>query len=117
MVNAGIYFINEYNLTTRGRADASGALSKPAQSDYKKAVRLYAKAFNHKITPISLTILSTVLGLIPFLMEGPKEVFWFSFAVGAMGGMLFSFVAIFVYLPAFLPMGITKQKPTKKTDI
>jgi len=117
VVNAGIYFINEYNLITRGSADASGVVSTPAQSDYKRAVRLYAKAFNHKITPISLTILSTVLGLIPFLMEGPKEVFWFSFAVGAMGGMLFSFVALFVYLPAFLPMGVAKQKQTLKTNI
>jgi len=90
VVNAGIYFINEYNLITKRKSNLS-------------AIQRYVKAFNHKITPVSLTILSTVLGLIPFLMEGPKEVFWFSFAVGAMGGMLFSFVALFVYLPAFLP--------------
>ena len=92
VVNSGIYFVNEYNLITRGNV-------------HRKRVRLYVKAFNHKIIPISLTILSTILGLIPFLLEGPKEVFWFSFAVGAMGGMLFSFVALFIYLPAFLPMG------------
>jgi multidrug efflux pump subunit AcrB len=98
VVNAGIYLINEYNLITKK----------------KLSVKLYVKAFNRKITPITLTILSTVLGLIPFLMEGPKEVFWFSFAVGAMGGMLFSFVALFVYLPAFLPMDTTRKKLTKK---
>ncbi|MCL2728319.1 MAG: efflux RND transporter permease subunit, partial [Bacteroidales bacterium] len=109
VINAGIYFVNEYNLITKGRPDASGALP-TFRYDYRRAVHLYAKAFNHKIIPISLTILSTVLGLIPFLMEGPKEVFWFSFAVGAMGGMLFSFVALFLYLPAFLPLGVKRSK-------
>ena len=109
VINAGIYFINEYNLITKGRPDASGQILLGRLS-YRSMVRLYAKAFNHKIVPISLTILSTVLGLIPFLMEGPKEVFWFSFAVGAMGGMLFSFVALFLYLPAFLPLGVRRNK-------
>ena len=104
VVNSGIYFINEYNLTVRGRPDASGDLFPMAGFNRKKAVRMYVKAFNHKIMPVSLTILSTILGLIPFLLEGPKEVFWFPFAVGAMGGMLFSFVVLFVYLPAFLPI-------------
>ena len=110
VVNAGIYFLNEYNLVMRGKADVTGTLFQSIRVDREKAIRAYVKAFNHKIVPISLTILSTILGLIPFLMEGPKEVFWFSFAVGAMGGMLFSFVALFLYLPAFLPLGkITKD--------
>ena len=104
VVNSGIYFVNEYNLITRGSADTSGSLLNAVRLNYRKKIRLYVKAFNHKITPISLTILSTILGLIPFLLAGSKEVFWFSFAVGAMGGMLFSFVALFLYLPAFLPM-------------
>ena len=114
VVNAGIYFLNEYNLVTRGKADATGTLLLSIRLDRKKAICAYVKAFNHKIVPISLTILSTILGLIPFLMEGPKEVFWFSFAVGAMGGMLFSFVALFLYLPAFLPLG--KIKKTLKSE-
>ena len=103
VVNSGIYFINEFNLIARGSGDASKSL-RAGNKEYRKRIRLYVKAFNHKIIPVSLTIISTVLGLIPFVLAGPKEVFWFSFAVGAMGGMLFSFVALFIYLPAFLPI-------------
>ena len=110
VVNSGIYFINEYNLITRGSADTSLQFITSSSLSYTMKIRLYVKAFNHKITPISLTILATILGLIPFLLEGPKEVFWFSFAVGAIGGMLFSFVALFIFLPAFLPMGEEKTR-------
>jgi hypothetical protein len=35
---------------------------------------------------------------------GQKEVFWFAFAAGAMGGLLFSVVAILLYLPLFLKL-------------
>jgi multidrug efflux pump subunit AcrB len=94
VVNAGFYVINEYNHTIR----ASG----------QSALRDYVKAFNHKIVPIGLTVVSTILGLIPFLFEGDTEVFWFSFAIGTMGGMAFSLVALFFYLPLFLPM---KKQP------
>lgn len=45
---------------------------------------------------------STVLGLIPFLTDGPEEVFWFDFAVGTIGGMLFSVIALILVLPVFL---------------
>lgn len=88
VVNAGIYIINEYNLTCR---DAG-----------KQGLKYYLKSYNHKIIPIFLTIISTILGLIPFIYDGQKEVFWFSFAVGAMGGMFFSIVALVIYLPLFM---------------
>ncbi|MCM1030131.1 MAG: efflux RND transporter permease subunit [Oscillibacter sp.] len=88
VVNAGIYIINEYNLT--------------CQTTRKQGLKYYLKSYNHKIIPIFLTIVSTILGLIPFVYEGSKEVFWFSFAVGAMGGMVFSIVALLLYLPLFM---------------
>jgi multidrug efflux pump subunit AcrB len=53
---------------------------------------------------ILLTILSTVLGLVPFIWGGQKEVFWFAFVVGASGGLIFSLVAILFYLPLFLKL-------------
>lgn len=56
VVNAGIYLINEQN----NWADVS----------HQHGIRLYLKAYNHKIIPIMLTILSTVLGLVPFLYDG-----------------------------------------------
>lgn len=85
VVNAGIYLVNAMKNDSSGRDD----------------VRKFVKAFNHKIKPIMLTVTSTVLGLIPFLFDGQDEVFWFDFAVGTMGGMLFSIVALFAYFPIF----------------
>ena len=84
VVNAGIYIVNEYNRTPARR-------------------RSYIRAYNHKIIPISLTILSTVLGLAPFLLDGKEEVFWFAFAIGTIGGMLFSYVALIIFLPMIMP--------------
>ena len=90
VVNAGIYIITEFD-TIR---------SSSRQSDAK----VYIKAYNRKIIPTLLTILSTVLGLIPFLFDGRENSFWFAFAVGVMGGMVLSIVALVIYLPVFLKM-------------
>ena len=90
VVNAGIYLIKTYQLF-RG----------PQTKELNQRIRLYVKAFNHKIAPIVLTEVSTVLGLLPFLTDGPGEVFWFDFAAGSIGGMLFSVFALVFYLPVF----------------
>lgn len=89
VVNAGLYIINDYNNFCRTKR-------------VQNSLPIYLKAFNHKIIPIFLTIISTVLGLVPFVWSGQKEVFWFAFAVGAMGGLIFSIVAILFYLPLFI---------------
>lgn len=95
VVNAAIYVINEYN----GQAGRlwgwkGGNIS----------VRLYMKAYNHKIIAVLLTIVSTVLGLVPFLIDGPRvEGFWFSFAIGTMGGLSFSVIALVFFMPIFMP--------------
>lgn len=94
-VNAGLYIVNDYNQLKR--SGRRGNL-----------LKLYVNAFNHKIIPIILTIFSTVLGLVPFVMGGQNEVFWFSFAVGAMGGLIFSLVGLVFYLPLFLKFGVKK---------
>ena len=78
VVNAGIYLVTTYHETHD-----------------------YIKAFSRKITPISLTIVSTILGLLPFLSDGPEEVFWFDFAIGTIAGMAFSVIAIIFVLPVF----------------
>lgn len=87
-VNSALYIINDYNNNRRSNPNG-------------RKLQQYLKAFNHKITPILLTILSTSLGLIPFLIDGQEGGFWFSLAVGAIGGLLFSMVAIVVWLPLF----------------
>jgi len=89
VVNAGLYIINDYNNFCRNKG-------------VRNDLRLYMKAFNHKIIPIFLTVISTVLGLVPFIWSGQNEVFWFAFAVGAIGGLIFSIVAVMVYLPMML---------------
>jgi multidrug efflux pump subunit AcrB len=52
--------------------------------------------------PIFLTISSTLLGFIPFMVGEGKEAFWFPLAAGTMGGLIMSFVGIFFYLPMFV---------------
>lgn len=93
VVNAAIYIINEYNNTAKENIGKN--LSK---------ARLYIKAYNHKIIPVFLTIFSTVLGLVPFLMDGVKEQFWFSFALGAIGGLSFSIIALILFMPILMPL-------------
>lgn len=90
-VNSGIYIINDYNhLLREGR---------------KSKLKSYLSAFNFKIVPTLLTILSTILGLVPFIWSGQKEVFWFSFAVGTIGGLVFSLIALIFYLPILMGFG------------
>lgn len=84
VVNAGIYIVQERRLQTEGR-------------------RSFVRAFNHKIVPTLLTVLSTALGLIPFLLDGPDEVFWYAFALGTIGGLTFSLLALIFFLPAWMP--------------
>ncbi len=95
VVNAAIYIINEYN---------SLSISVLGGNDGKVSVSLYVKAYNHKIIAVLLTIISTVLGLVPFLIDGPRaEEFWFSFAIGTMGGLSFSVIALVFFMPIFMP--------------
>jgi len=97
VVNAGLYIINDYNNFCSAKR-------------IHNSLRIYMKAFNHKIIPIFLTIISTVLGLVPFVWSGQKEVFWFAFAAGAMGGLIFSITAILIYLPLFLNFALKKSE-------
>ena len=100
VVNAGVYILHQYR-GMQGTAGADvGAAGKTVGK--KTALQLYIRAFNHKIIPITLTVVSTVLGLIPFLMDGPKEVFWFAFAVGTMSGLLVSLLAIVFVMPVWV---------------
>ncbi len=88
-VNSALYILNDLN-NIRKRFPRLSPL------------RGYLKAYNSKLVPVLLTLLSTVLGLVPFLSGGKKEAFWFSLASGTIGGLLFSMVAIVVILPLFV---------------
>lgn len=92
VVNSGLYIINEYKQMEAHLA-AGVSLS-----------RRYVKAYNHKVIPVFLTTLSTVLGLLPFLVDGGESTFWYSFAVGTIGGLLFSIPALVFIMPIFMPL-------------
>ena len=89
VVNATLYILNDYNILLRGKPGISERV-------------LYVKAFNGKIIPIFLTKLSTIIGLIPFLLSGKDERFWFALAAGTIGGLLFSMIGLIVYQPIML---------------
>jgi multidrug efflux pump subunit AcrB len=98
-VNAAIFIVNDLNNRTAG--------------SYNKNV---LKAVAGKATPILLTVLSTCFGLIPFVMEGQNEIFWFSLAIGTIGGLLFSMVGVFLALPVFLWKKQTGKKIPQLTN-
>lgn len=85
VVNAGIYLVFQF-------MDESG----------DNPVNRYVNAFRKKAWPISLTILSSVLGLVPFLFDGPSEVFWFDFAIATVAGLAFSTAAMVFVFPVFV---------------
>lgn len=93
VVNSGIYIVNEYRNMERD-AEEKGL---PVDS-----LRMYVKAYNHKIVPVFLTTLSTVMGLLPFLLYSETQKFWFSFAVGSLGGLAFSIIALIFVMPIFM---------------
>ena len=88
VVNAGIYIVSSYQ-----------SLLSHCESN---SIKAYLKAFRIKIFPIFMTILSTVLGLLPFLSDGPSEVFWFDFAIGTIGGLAMSVLILLFFFPVFV---------------
>lgn len=91
-VNANIYVLNEYNNIREIQPSIT-------------PLKAYIKAWNAKIRPIFLTIISTILGFIPFMIGEYREAFWFPLAAGTCGGLLFSFLALIFYLPLFMRVG------------
>lgn len=84
-VNAALYLVSAFNNTRQTLNDT----------------KRYIKAWNTMIVPIVLTIISTILGFIPFLIKG-SEVFWKALAAGVIGGLFFSVIVIALVLPIAL---------------
>ena len=93
-INANIYVINEFNNIRKAWPRLP-------------AMKAYLRAWNAKVRPILLTVLSTMLGFIPFLTGDSKEAFWFPLAVGTIGGLLIATLATFLFLPLFMGVGRT----------
>ena len=88
-VNSAIYLLAEYKTIYRMN-----------NVSHLSPIRIYLKAYNHKIRAIMLTVMTTVLGLLPFLLDNSSDTFWRSFASGTIGGLLFSLVVIIFLLPS-----------------
>lgn len=101
-VNAAIYVINEYNNIRK-------------QYHCSNTVRLYTRSLRRRISAIMLTVVSTILGFIPFLIGRTTESFWFPLAVGTISGLLFSLLAIIFLLPIIL-VPRNKKKKLKNYD-
>jgi hypothetical protein len=89
VVNATLYILNDFNSIRKRKPNLPERVA-------------YLKAFNGKIIPIFLTKISTIIGLIPFLLTGRDERFWFALAAATIGGLLFSLIGLFVYQPIML---------------
>jgi multidrug efflux pump subunit AcrB len=96
-VNGNIYILNEYNNIRKRRP-----LLKP--------LKAYIKAWNAKVLPIFLTVFSSVLGFIPFMIGEYREAFWFPLAAGTVGGLIMSFITLFLFLPLFMGIGKKSKK-------
>lgn len=98
-VNAAIYIINEMG--------------------YRRGVAAYLAAFRVKCGPVIMTVLSTVLGFIPFIVGTERESFWFALAAGTIGGLLFSLPALLLYLPLLIlrrKYGRAAARPYPQTE-
>ena len=91
-INANIYVIDEYNNIRKANPK-------------RPPLKIYIKAWNAKISPIFLTVISTILGFIPFMIGENKEAFWFPLAAGTIGGLSISLMGLFCFLPMFMGVG------------
>lgn len=95
-VNASIYILNSFNKYRKEEA-------------FSNSQKAFIQAIRQKIFPIILTIVSTILGFVPFVISGQDEVFWFALGAGTIGGLIFSLLGIFIFLPVFT----IKKAPVK----
>jgi multidrug efflux pump subunit AcrB len=87
-VNALCFILNEYNKLMKKRSSQSYLF-------------LFTKAIVRKLLPVGLTIVSTIVGFIPFLINEPIS-FWFNFSIGTIGGLTISFLILILFPSVFL---------------
>jgi multidrug efflux pump subunit AcrB len=88
-VNSTIFILNAYNGIKKEKTNISN-------------ISTYMLAFKSKINPILLTVISTIIGFIPFVYQGQNEVFWFALGAGSIGGLIMSLFVIVIFLPVIL---------------
>ena len=101
VVNSAIYILSQYRHVA--------LLPYHSRNNLQRHVKCYVCAYNHKVIHIFLTVASTIIGLLPFFLDAEEEAFWFSFATGVTGGLLFSLLALVFVMPIFVNF---KRNPT-----
>lgn len=62
---------------------------------------LFVKAWQIKRKSILLTVLTSILGFIPFLIGIDHESFWYTLALGTIGGLAIGLIGVLIFLPLF----------------
>jgi len=91
VTNAALYILNDLNFI--GKNSKHGKASASAR---------FVKAFNAKAMPIIITTASAILSLLPFMLAGEEKGFWFTLSAGTIGGLLFSLLGSYLFLPLLL---------------
>ncbi len=89
IVNIAIYLIDTMNELS---------LTNPETSK----INQFVNAWYIKRKSIFLTIASTILGFLPFIIGISHESFWYTLALGTIGGLTIGIIGITLYLPLFL---------------
>ena len=87
--NSAIFIINDLNNLVKKRR-------------FYPYNKLIIKSVFYRSRTILITTLSNCCGLLPFIIDGQSEIFWFALAVGTLSGLIFSLLATFIILPVFL---------------
>ena len=89
VVSAPLFILNDFNNLKR-------------EHPGRESDRLFVKAFNTKIIPVTLSRISIILALLPFIVFKGNEVFWEALAISVTAGVLFSMFAMIIVLPLLL---------------
>jgi multidrug efflux pump subunit AcrB len=85
-VNAALFVINDFNLAQKA-------------SPQRSALNHYLQAFNAKVMPIIYTNLSTILGLLPFVLLDKGLSFWYALSLCTISGLFLSTLGVLLFLP------------------
>ena len=78
--------------------DMNSAVETPPHID---RVGLIAEAASERLRPILMTALVTIAGFVPFVINADIYSFWYSFALGIIGGITVSSLMILLFTPVF----------------
>lgn len=100
-VNMAIYLLDTMNELSQTTPHASQE-------------ELFVKAWQIKRKSILLTVLSSILGFIPFLIGIDHESFWYTLALGTIGGLAVGLIGVLIFLPLF---AIKRPKVNDRSSI